>query len=254
MPEAYTIDSVWLGILSGFGGLLLVVAGWVARVFWKRMDRDQEQRDAKMDRNKAEVLDLIKQSAKRREEAFRAATVQREKLDKKMDANHEKLDKKIDGNYEKLDKKIDGKADATAARLESKMDRDKSEVKDLIQQSDKRSEGRDRQIQDKVHDLTYQVGRLDGVAGVQNGPAARSGQPSSRRNDNPSSPTDREPDPARLAERHARSMVPLAGVRPEPAVPAGLAGQAVPGQQQTGQEDDEPESEPPAQESPDTAP
>ena len=224
MPEAYTIDSVWLSILSGLGGLLLFVAGLVARAFWKRLD----QQDARMDRDKAEVLDLIKQSEKRSEERSQAATAQFEKLDKK--------------------------ADATAARLEAKMDRDKSEVKDLIQQSDKRSEGRDRQIQDKVHDLTYQVGRLDGVAGVQNGPAARSGQPSSRRNDNPSSPTDREPDPARLAERHARSMVPLAGVRPEPAVPAGLAGQAVPGQQQTGQEDDEPESEPPAEESTDIAP
>ena len=224
MPEAYTIDSVWLSILSGLGGLLLFVAGLVARAFWKRLD----QQDVRMDRDKAEVLDLIKQSEKRSEERSQAATAQFEKLDKK--------------------------ADATAARLEAKMDRDKSEVKDLIQQSDKRSEGRDRQIEARVHDLTYIVGRLDGVAGVKDGPGARSGQPSSRRNNNPSSPPDREPDPAPAAERHDCSTVPLAGVRPVPAVPAGMAGQAVPGQQQTTQLDGETESEPPAEESPDTAP
>ena len=98
------------------------------------------------------------------------------------------------------------------------------------------------------------MGRLDGVAGVKDGPGARSGQSSPRRNNNPAPLPDREPDPAPVAERHARSTVPLAGVRPEPAVPAGLAGQAVPGQQQTTQLDGETESESPAEESPDTAP
>ena len=202
MPDNYTIDAVSLWILSGLGGLLLLVAGWVARAFWKR----QDQQDKRMDRDRAEVLDLIKQSAKRREEAFRATTAQFEKLDKKLDRN------------------------------------------------DKKSEERHRETQSRLYDLTYLVGRLVGTPGVQDEPAVRSGQPSPQRNNNPSSPSDRGPDPARVAERHARSMVPLAGVRPEPTVPAGLAGQAVPGQRQTTQLDGETESEPPAEESPDTAP
>ena len=85
MPEAYIIDSVWLGILGGLGGLLLAIVGWIARAFWKRLD----QRDARMDRNKAEVLDLIKESAKRSEERFRAASAQLEKLCAKLDGNYE---------------------------------------------------------------------------------------------------------------------------------------------------------------------
>ena len=201
MPDTYTIDAVSLWILSGLGGLLLLVAGWVARAFWKR----QDQQDKRMDRDRAEVLDLIKQAEKRSEERFRATTAQFEKQDKKIDEN------------------------------------------------DKKNEERHRETQSRLYDLTYLVGRLVGTPGVQDEPAVRSGRPSPRRNNNPSLPPDREPEPARVAERHDRSMVPLAGVRPEPAVPAGLAGQSVPGQRQTGQQDGETESEPPAEESPDTA-
>ena len=54
-----------------------------------------------------------------------------------------------------------------------------------------------------------------------------------------------------MAEHHNPSMVPLAGVRPEPAVPAGLARQAVPGQKQTGLQDSETASEPHAEDAPD---
>ena len=224
MPDTYTIDAVSLWILSGLGGLLLLVAGWVARAFWKR----QDQQDKRMDRDRAEVLDLIKQAEKRSEERFRATTAQFEKQDKKIDGIDKKGEERHRETQAWLDKKIDG--------------------------IDKKGEERHRETQARIHDLTYSVGRLDGVAGVKDGPGARSGQSSPRRNNNPAPPPDREPDPVPVAERHDRSMVPLAGVRPAPAVPAGMAGQAVPGQHQTTQLDGEAESEPPAEESPDSAP
>ena len=117
---------------------------------------------------------------------------------------------------------------------------------------DKKAEERHRGVQATLLDLTYQVGRLEGARGVQDRSADRSGQPSPRRNDHPA-PTPRgAPDPAPVAERHDRSVVSLAGVRPEPAVPTGLARQAVPGQKQTGQQDTETDLEPHEEDAPET--
>lgn len=52
------------------------------------MDRERKELIEEMDRDKAELLALIKQSAERGERAFRATSVQIENLDSKIDRGH----------------------------------------------------------------------------------------------------------------------------------------------------------------------
>ena len=164
----------------------------------------------------------------------------------KIDAKLDKFGRKSDAQLDKFGRKIDAKADPTSARLEAKIDA-------KFDKLDQKGEERHREVQATLLDLTYKVGRLAGAGDVKDGSADQSRKPSLRRNNDPS-PTPRgAPGPARVPERYDRSMVPLAGVRPEPAVPAGLARQAVPGQKQTSQQDTETGPEPHAEDAPDTA-
>ena len=60
------------------------------------MQNDTRELIERMDRDKAELMALIKQFAERGERAFRATKVELEYLDNKIDRKHDWLDKKID--------------------------------------------------------------------------------------------------------------------------------------------------------------
>ena len=250
MSDSYIIDGKLLVFVGGFLTLSLGVLGWLARAYHQQIIRSIEAMDAKIDKLDKKIDGNHDKLDKKIDEKVDAASA---RLEAKIDGNFDKLDKKADRNHDKLDKKIDEKVDAASARLEAKGDGNFDKLDKKADQLDKKGEERHREVQATLLDLTSKVGRLESGGGVRDGSADRSGQPSSRRN-NDSAPTPRDaPDPARIAERHDRSMVPLAGVRSEPAVPAGLVRQAVPGQKQTGQEDSKSSPEPPAEDAPDTA-
>ena len=88
----------------------------------KRMEHALRELIERMDRDKAELMALIKQSAERGEEAFRATKVQLENLDKKIDLNHKWLDRKIDREHGCLDRKIDWKHDWLDRKVDWKHD------------------------------------------------------------------------------------------------------------------------------------
>ena len=115
-------------------------------------------------------------------------------------------------------------------------------------------EGRHREIQAALREISYRVGRLEGAGGAPGGPAPRSGRHSPRQADEPQAALGSEPDPALVAKRDDGSMVLVAGGRAEPTRAAGQAYQAVPGPEQPGQQGDETEREPGAEEPLDTAP
>ena len=282
MGDTYIIDGKLLMVLGGLLSLVVGVLGWLARAYLKRIESGLERVDKKIDEKvdaasarleakgdanfdkldkKADAnFDKLDKKADANhdkldtkiDEKVDAASARLEakgdanfdKLDKKADANFDKLDKKADANHDKLDTKIDEKVDAASARLEAKADANHDKL-------DKKGEERHREVQATLLDLTYKVGKLDGAGDVNDGSADQSRQSSLRPNNDPAPTPSGAPDPARIAERYDRSMVPLAGVRPEPVVPAGLVRQAAPGQKQTSQQDSETGPEPHAEDAPD---
>ena len=109
-----------------------------------------------------------------------------------------------------------------------------------IKESELRDEGRHREVQAVLRDISYRVGRLEGASGVSAGPVSRTGRHSPRQADEQSGATDSE-------------MVVVTGVRAEPALAAGQAHQAVPGPGQAAPQGDATEPEPSTEEPPDTA-
>ena len=156
--------------------------------------------------------------------------------------------------------------------LNQRMIRDRAELVALIKQSDKKGEKRHRETRgdlqkldrkiEKRHretlntliNLTLQGGRHEGPRRVKDDSAARLGQHSPRRNDEPSSTRDVEADPEPDAVHPNIAMVPVAGVGTEPAHAPGLAHQAAPSPKQAPQRVDETGTEPDAAESAETAP
>ena len=202
----YEVLAIASGILTVAGGLL----GWIARNYFKRMDRerdelnqrmvrDKDELNQRMIRDRAELVALIKQS------------------DKKGEKRH----RETRGDLQKLDRKI---------------------------------EKRHRETLNTLINLTLQGGRHEGPGRVKDDSAARLGQHSPRRNDEPSSTRDVEADPERDALRNDMAMVPVAGIGTEPAHGPSLAHQAAPGQQQPPQRADKAGTEPDADESAETAP
>ena len=163
------------------------------------------------------------------------------------------------------------RTDRAIADLKDQMVHAVADLKDQIKQCDERGEergraasahsekrdalheGRYREIQAALREISYRVGRLEGAGGAPGGPAPRSGRHSPRQADEPQAALGSEPDPALVAERDDGSMVLVAGGRAEPTRAAGQAYQAVPGPEQPGQEGDETEREPGAEEPLDTA-
>lgn len=220
MEDAYFIDIDWSMVLSGVVSLFLAWSGWFVRAYFKRSERATEELNAKIDATAA-------------------------RLESKIDKTNEKIDQ----NHDKTDAKID----ATADRLESKIDKTDEKIDQNHDRLDGRHDERHRETQTALLDLNYSVGRLEGAGGIQGGSGDRSGRPSLRRNSDPPPTSGGAREPERIAERHDRSMVPLAGVLAEPATATGLARQAVPGQEQADQQGGETGPEPHGEESPDTA-
>ena len=215
--ESITIDYVTLAIAGGILTVAAALLGWIARIFFKRMDRDKD-----------EVIALIKDSETRSSENFRAINGQLETLRgetrdslKDVDKKGEKRHRETRGDLQKLDRKI---------------------------------EKRHRETLNTLINLTLQGGRHEGPGRVKDDSAARLGQHSPRRNDEPSSTRDVEADPEPDAVHTNIAMVPVAGVGTEPAHAPGLAHQAAPSPKQAPQRVDETGTEPDAAESAETAP
>ena len=83
------------------------------------MQNDTKELIERMDRDKAELMALIKQCAERGERAFQATKVELEYLDNKIDRKHDSLEGTINLNHKWLDGKIDRKHDW----LDKKIDR-----------------------------------------------------------------------------------------------------------------------------------
>ena len=205
--------AIVVGILSAAAALL----GLLARAHFKRMDGD-----------KAELIDLLKQSDKRSSENFRAINGQLETLRgetrdslKDVDKKGEKRHRETRGDLQKLDRKI---------------------------------EKRHRETLNTLINLTLQGGRHEGPGRVKDDSAARLGQHSPRRIDEPSSTRDVKADPEPDAVHNDISMVPVPGSGTEPAHAPGLMHQAAPGPKQAPQRIDETGTEPDAEESAETAP
>ena len=267
MEDAYFIDIDWSMVLSGVVSLFLAWSGWFVRAYFKRSERATEELNAKIDATAArleskidKIDEKIDQNYDKTDAKIDATAARLEsKIDKtneKIDQNHDKTDAKIDATADRLESKIDKtdeKIDATADRLESKIDKTDEKIDQNHDRLDGRHDERHRETQTALLDLNYSVGRLEGAGGIQGGSGDRSGRPSLRRNSDPPPTSGGAREPERIAERHDRSMVPLAGVLAEPATATGLARQAVPGQEQADQQGGETGPEPHGEESPDTA-
>ena len=200
------IDDVTIAIAGGILTAAAALLGWIARTFFKRMDRDKD-----------EVIALIKESDKRSSENIRATN----------------------GQFEKLD----GKIDSTRKELNS-----------IRKELDEKGEKHHGETLNTLINLTLQGGRHEGPGRVKDDSAARLGQHSPRQIDEPSSTHDVEADPEQDALRNDIAMVPVAGIGTEPAHGPSLAHQAAPGQQQAPQRADKTGTEPDADESAETAP
>lgn len=258
MGQSIIINPQLAWFIYVVGGLALPLAGWAVRALFRRMDRNEEERTARMDRDKAEVLELFKQSDRRAEERSRASDDQRDRdkaeLLKRMDRDKAEvlgLFKQSDERGEERSRATDDRRDRDKAEVLERMDRGKAEVLGLFKQSDERNGGHHRETQSALRELSYRVGRLEGSVGVSDSGEPRSGRHSPRRDDNPSSVPDSEPERAQVVERYAGSMVSSAGGGSEPARAAGLAHQAVPSQEQDGQHAGETGPESGAEKSPD---
>ena len=130
--------------------------------------------------------------------------------------------------------------DRAIAEVKDQLGRAIGELTALIKESEARDEGRNREIQAVLREISYRVGRLEGAGGVSAGPAPRTGRHSPRQADEPSGATDSE-------------MVVVTGVPTEPAFAAGQAHQAVPGPGQAAPQGDGTEPEPRTEEPPEPA-
>ena len=222
------IDKVTLAIAGGILTVAAALLGWLARTFFKRMDRDKD-----------EVIALIKDSETRSSENFRAINGQLETLRGETRDSLKDVDKKIDSTRKDLDKKGEKRHRETRGDL---------------QKLDRKIEKRHRETLNTLINLTLQGGRHEGPGRVKDDSAARLGQHSPRRNDEPSSTRDVEADPEPDAVHPNIAMVPVAGVGTEPAHAPGLAHQAAPSPKQAPQRVDETGTEPDAAESAETAP
>ena len=223
--------AIVLGILAAVGGLL----GWIARTYFKRMDRDRDELNQRMVRDKDEVIAMVKDSEKRSGENFQAINGQLEKLNDKV----ETLRGETRDSLKDVDKKFEKRHD---------------ETRDDLQKLNRKIEKRHRETLNTLINLTLQGGRHEGPGRVKDDSAARLGQHSPRRNDEPSSTRDVEADPQPDAVHNDISMVPVPGSGTEPAHAPGLMHQAAPGPKQAPQRVDETGTEPNADESAETAP
>ena len=79
MGDTFIITPQDLALLGAIVSLALTVFGGIAKLLWNRMDRDTAERNARMDRDKAEVIALIKQlEAKNKERDARDERYHRE--------------------------------------------------------------------------------------------------------------------------------------------------------------------------------
>ena len=286
------IDKVTLAIAGGILTVAAALLGWLARTFFKRMDRDKDEvialikdsgkrmdrdkdevialikdSDKRMGRDKDEVIALIKDSETRSGEKFQAINGQLEKLDGKVETlrgetrdSLKDVDKKIDLTRKELDltrKELDGtrkELNSTRKELDKKGEKRHGETQDALQKLNRKIEKRHRETLNTLINLTLQGGRHEGPGRVKDDSAARLGQHSPRRNDAPSSTRDVEADPEQDAVHTNIAMVPVAGVGTEPAHAPGLAHQAAPSPKQAPQRVDETGTEPDAAESAETAP
>ena len=251
------IDKELIAIVVGILSVAAALLGWLARAHFKRMDGDKAELIARVDRDKDELIDLLKQSDKRSSENFRAINGQLETLRSETRDSLKDVDKKIDLTRKELDstrKELDGKIDGTRKELDKKGEKRHGETRDDLQKLHRKIEKRHRETLNTLINLTLQGGRHEGPRRVKDDSAARLGQHSPRRNDEPSSTRDVEADPEQDAVHPNISMVPVAGVGTEPAHAPGLAHQAAPSPKQAPQRADETGTEPDAAESAETAP
>ena len=271
----YEVLAIASGILAAVGGLL----GWLARTYFKRMDRDRDELNERMDRDrdelnkrmvrdKAEVIDMLKQSDKRSSENFQAINGQLETLRGETRDSLRDVDKKIDGTRKELDEKGEkrhGETRDALQKLDDKVETLRGETRDSLRDVDKKIDSTRKELDEKgekrhgetlntLINLTLQGGRHEGPGRVKDDSAARLGQHSPRRNDEPSSTRDVEADPEPDAVHNDISMVPVPGSGTEPAHAPGLMHQAAPGPKQAPQRIDETGTEPDAEESAETAP
>ena len=258
------IDKELIAIVVGILAAAMSVVGWFARTYFKRMDRDKDELNKRMVRDKDEVIALMKQSDKRSSENFRAINGQLETLRGETRDSLKELDKKIDLSRKELDstrKELDGKIETlrgetrdSLKELDKKGEKRHDETRDDLQKVNRKIEKRHRETLNTLINLTLQGGRHEGPGRVKDDSAARLGQHSPRRNDEPSSTRDVEADPQPDAVHNDISMVPVPGSATEPAHAPGLMHQAAPGPKQAPQRVDETGTEPNADESAETAP
>ena len=104
-----TITPLHLAILSGIAGLAVALFGGIAKLFWNRLDRYMAEQNERMDRAKAEVIALVKQSDERNEKRFE----QQEAKDKERDARNERHFREIRAELRDLNTRV--------GRLEGRM-------------------------------------------------------------------------------------------------------------------------------------
>ena len=227
MGDAIIITPQLLAIVSGIAALFLTVFGWIAKLFWNRLERHTAERNARIDRETAE----------------RNARMERERAEliARMDRERAELIARMESNKAEVIALIKQSDERTEKRFEQLEEKDK--------ERDARDEWHHREIRAELRDLNTRVSRLEGRVGINDSSAGTPGQGSPRQNDDPAAAPEGKPDPAPVADGFDQSMVPLAGGRTEPQPAAGLAHQAVPDPQQGGETDTEPQPE----DSPDAA-
>ena len=210
MGDAIIITPQLLAIVSGTAALFLTVFGWIARLFWNRLERDTAERNARMDREAAE-------------------------RNARMDRERAELIARMESNKAEVIALIKQSDERTEKRFEQLEEKDK--------ERDARDEWHHREIRAELRDLNTRVSRLEGRVGINDSSAGTPGQGSLRQNDDPAATPEGKPDPAPVADDFDPSMVPLAGGRTESQPAVGLAHQAVPDPQQGGETDPEPQPE-----------
>ena len=216
MEQSIVISFEVAGFLGGIVALVASVVVWAVRGRLTQVERAVAEQAERTDRAIADLKDQL----------VRAVADLKDQI------------KQCDDRIKQCDERGEERGRAASAH---------SEKRDALH------EGRYREIQAALREISYRVGRLEGAGGAPGGPAPRSGRHSPRQADEPQAALGSEPDPALVAERDDGSMVLVAGGRAERTRAAGQAYQAVPGPEQPGQEGDETEREPGAEEPLDTA-
>ena len=220
MEQSIVISFEVAGFLGGIVALVASVVVWAVRGRLTQVERAVAEQAERTDRAIADLKDqMVHAVADLKDQMFRAVADLKDQI-------------------KQCDERGEERGRAASAH---------SEKRDALH------EGRYREIQAALREISYRVGRLEGAGGAPGGPVPRSGRHSPRQADEPQAALGSEPDPALVAERDDGSMVLVAGGRAEPTRAAGQAYQAVPGPEQPGQEGDETEREPGAEEPLDTA-